>query len=126
MTVLSEWQLDQVCDRAFPGDKVIRNKYVTKKKAKSYTGDHMDIERLSTSPAPAEPVREPVDPCTLEALGGERLLALYQTGMNFALAADELDIGEAALRKWFSRWKAESPATMRAIARLLSGDPSVN
>jgi hypothetical protein len=117
---LSERELDQLCDKLFPKDNVVRNAYMTRKRAKSYSGHHIDLANVSQIAAPAEE-QVVVDLVKLEALGGIRLVTLYLTGMNYGLAADELGMAEPALRKWFSRWKDESPQTIRALAAILSG-----
>lgn len=116
---LTESEHDRICDAEFPGDKVIRNAYMTKKRAKSYTGAHIDLANVANMAAP-ETMTARMDVEKLREAGGERLVALYSASMNYGLAAEELGIGEAALRKWFSRWLAESPATARSLARLVN------
>jgi hypothetical protein len=104
----NEAQHDRICDKLFPGDKVIRNAYLTRKRSKSYAGHCINLERVADMPAP-EPSRNiKVSEEKLAQVGGERLLALYRAGMNFGLAAKALGVGEAALRKWFTRWRAEA------------------
>lgn len=100
---------DRLCDTLFPGDKVVRNDYLTKKRAKSYTGHHVDIARIADVPAP-ETGKLELDLEKLTLAGGERLVALYAAGMNFGLAARELEMREPTLRKWFARWREEAVA----------------
>lgn len=108
----TEWDSrthDSLCDALFPDDKVVRNDYMTRKRATSYTGHQFDLSRLANQ---AEPFiqRTRLDAAHLFQLGGERLVALYQAGVNFAVAAADLGISEATMRKWFSRWRAQAIA----------------
>lgn len=83
---------------------------MTRKRAKSYTGHHVDLANVShmAGTQEAEPLK--VNESALADLGGERLRTLFLTGMNFGLAAIELKIEEATLRKWFDRWKKSAVA----------------
>lgn len=103
---LTEREQDQLCDRLFPRDSVVRNAYLTRKRQKSYTGHHVDLANVSKLPSGSEAVQLSVDEEKIVALGGVRLLTLFLTGMNFGLAARELSVEESALRKWFSRWRS--------------------
>lgn len=95
---------DSLCDALFPDDKIVRNDYMTRKRATSYTGHQFDLARLANQSQPHVPTTR-LDSVRLFQLGGERLVALYQAGVNFAVAAADLGITESTMRKWFSRWR---------------------
>lgn len=111
---LTEAQIDQLCDGLYPDDPVIRNQYMTAKRATSFTGSRFGFVTLVNDEPEYTPQRIPDE--QIIAIGGKRLLAIYQANCVMAVAAAELGMREDALRRWFHRFKqADASQELRDI-----------
>jgi hypothetical protein len=114
LTELTAAQLDRLVADLYPCEPALRDERTMRHRATSYSGCFYDV---SNEPSPVYVTGTCEDDCAIGervySMGGPRLHALWLTGFRFDLAAAELGVRESALRRWFCRWRAESPATPR-------------
>lgn len=121
---LNEYQLDQLCDDLYPTDHVIKNQYMTAKRARSHSGSRFGFATLTDMPATTQDVHQALPDEQLIAIGGPRLLAIYRANCVLSVAAADLGIREDALRRWFHRFKqADASQSFKAILYDACGTP---
>lgn len=102
---LTDRDQDELCRQLYPTDSVIRDDYMTRKRAKSYTGSRYGFATLTDISVEHVDHTFQLPDEQLLAIGGPRLLAIYQANSNLAVAAADLNMREDALRRWFHRWR---------------------
>lgn len=118
---LTEREQDALVSSLYPDEPELWDEATRRHRAVSYSGCHYDFSNRPSDWTHADSCEED---CrvgeTVYAVGGPRLHALWQTCFRYDLAAADLGMNEAALRKWFYRWRASSPRSVEVLRELLT------